>query len=107
MENLGPSSLVFLKLSNVIILTYGALNVPSRMGFINSFGQVVQEILLNNYLKSNFENSEIRDFVPTFWTFIREKSSFKKSLLFQTLNVKISRKAYDRKINVPILQSLH
>ena len=41
------------------------------MGSINSFGQAVQEILLNNYLKSNFENSEIRDFVPTFWNFIR------------------------------------
>ena len=36
------------------------------MGSINSFGQVVQEILQNNYLKNNFENSEIRDFVPTF-----------------------------------------
>ena len=34
------------------------------MGSINSFGQVVQEILVNNYLKSNFENSEIRYFVP-------------------------------------------
>ena len=28
---------------------------------------VGQEILQNNYLKTNFENSEIRDFVPTFW----------------------------------------
>ena len=28
--------------------------------------------LLNNYLKSNFESSEIRDFVPTFWNFIGE-----------------------------------
>ena len=34
------------------------------------FGQVVQEILQNNYLKTNFENSKIRDFVPTFWNFI-------------------------------------
>ena len=41
------------------------------MGSINSFGQSVQELLLNNYLKSDFENSEIRDFVPTFWDFIR------------------------------------
>ena len=45
------------------------------MGSINSFGQAVQEILLNNYLKSNFENSEIRDFVPTFRNFIKGKSS--------------------------------
>ena len=36
------------------------------MGPISSFGQVAQEILLNNYLKTNFENLEIRDFVPTF-----------------------------------------
>ena len=43
------------------------------MGSINSFGQAAQEILLNNYLKSNFENSEIIDFVQTFWNFIREK----------------------------------
>ena len=42
---------------------------------INSFGQVVQEIFLNNYLKSNFEISKIRDFVPTFFNFVREKSS--------------------------------
>ena len=45
------------------------------MGSINSFGQAVQEILLNNYLKSNYENSEIRDFVPTFWNVIKGKSS--------------------------------
>ena len=36
------------------------------MDSINFLCQVVQEILLNNHLKSNFENSEIRDFVPTF-----------------------------------------
>ena len=36
------------------------------MDSINFLCQAVQEILLNNYLKSNFENSEIRDFVPTF-----------------------------------------
>ena len=36
------------------------------MGSINSFDQAVQKILLSNCLKSNFENSEIRDFVPTF-----------------------------------------
>ena len=45
------------------------------MGSINFFGPVVQKILLNNYLKSNFEVSEIKDFVSTFWNFIRRKSS--------------------------------
>ena len=68
---LGPSTLIFLKLSNFIILNSGALNFLSRMGSINSFGQVVQEILLNNYLTGNSEKSEIRDFVLTFWNFIR------------------------------------
>ena len=53
---LGPSALIFQKLSNFIILTNGALKFLSRMGSINSFGQAVEEILLNNYLKSNFEN---------------------------------------------------
>ena len=38
------------------------------MGSINSLAQTVQEILLNNYLAiNNFENSEIRNFVPN-WT---------------------------------------
>ena len=36
------------------------------MGLMNCFGQVVQEILQNNYVKPKFENSEIKDFVPTF-----------------------------------------
>ena len=36
------------------------------MGSMNYIGQVVQEILQNNYLKTNFENLEIRDFVPLF-----------------------------------------
>ena len=54
------------------------------MGSTNSFGQVIQEILLNNYLKSNFENSEIRDFVPTFWNFIRG-TSLKNHLFFVQL----------------------
>ena len=72
---LGPSALIFQNLSNFVIFTYGVLNFLSRMGSINSFGQAVQEILLNNYLKSNYENSEIRDFVPTFWNVIKGKSS--------------------------------
>ena len=77
------------------------------MDSINSFGQAVQEVLLNNYLKSNFENSEIRGFVSTFWNFIRGKSSLKISPLFWTLNANISRTAYDKKINKPILKSSH
>ena len=33
---------------------------------MNYFEQVDQEILQNNYVKNNFENSKIRDFVPFF-----------------------------------------
>ena len=61
--------------SKFVKFSYRVLNFLSRMGSFNYFGQAVQEILLNNYLKSNFENSEIRDFVPTFCNFIRGKSS--------------------------------
>ena len=59
------------------------------MGSINSFGNAVQEILLNK-------------FFPTFWNCIKGKSSQKI-----TLNTNISRTAYDRKINEPILKSSH
>ena len=76
------------------------------MGSIYSFGQAVQEILLNNYLKSNFEDSEMRNFVHTFWNFARGKSSQKKSPHFRTLNANILRTAYDKK-NEPILKSSH
>ena len=54
-----------------------------RMGSINSFSQAVQETLLYNYLKSNFENSEMRDFVLTFWNFIRGKSYLKNDLFLE------------------------
>ena len=36
------------------------------MGSMNYFGQVIQEILQNNYLKTNFENLKIRDFSQLF-----------------------------------------
>ena len=45
------------------------------IGSMNFFSQVVQEILQNNYLQTNFENSQIKDFVPTFWNFIKGKFS--------------------------------
>ena len=85
MGKLGPSALIFLKLSNFIIFTYRALNFLPRMGSINSFGQTVQEILLNNYLKSNFEN---------FLEFHKEKI-FLKTILYAN----ILRTTSDRKIN--------
>ena len=51
------------------------------MGSINSFDPVVEEILLNNYLKSNFENLKIRDFATHFLEF-HEGQIFLKSHLF-------------------------
>ena len=44
------------------------------MGSISSFGQAAPEILLNNYLKSNAANSEIR-FCPHFLEFYKGESS--------------------------------
>ena len=62
------------------------------MGSSSSFGQAVQEILLNNYLRTNFEISRIRNFVPTFRNF--------KSPHF--LNAKFLKTAYAKKVNEPI-----
>ena len=47
------------------------------MGSISSFGHVVKEILLKNYLKTN------SDIVPTFPNFIRGKSSKINHLFFE------------------------
>ena len=97
MEKLGPSALLFVKLSN---LTYGALNFPSRMGSINSFCKAVQEILLNNYLKTT---RKLEILSPLFGIFFRQYKGKiflpKKSLLFRILNANILGTAYDRKIN--------
>ena len=73
-----------------------ALNFLSKMCSINSFSRVVQEILPNNYLKSNFKNSQIIDFVPTFWNFMRadRENLPKKSPLFRTLTANMSKTDY-------------
>ena len=77
------------------------------MGSMNYFGQVVQEILQNKYLKTNFENSEIGDFVPTFWNFIRGKFFQKNALFFLTLNEHISITIKTAELNEAILKSSH
>ena len=74
------------------------------MGSLNYFGHVVQEILQNNYLKPNFENSEIKEFVPTFWNFMRE-IFHKKHPIFWTLNAHILRTVNARELNEVILKS--
>ena len=78
----------FLNLPSFIILTYGVLNVLSRMGSINSFGQVVPEILTNSYL-SNFEYLEISGFFPHFLEVHMGKIFLKQSPLFRSLNANI------------------
>ena len=77
------------------------------MGSINYFGQVVQEILQNKYLKTNFENSEIRDFVPSFLKFHKGGIFLKKCHIFGTLNKHILRTFKATKLNEPILKSSH
>ena len=67
------------------------------MGLISSLGQALQETLLNNYLKTNFKNSVLE--------FYKGKIFLKKSPLFESLNVNISRTAYAKKINESISKS--
>ena len=57
------------QLSFLTFLTIDALNL---LGSVNYFDQVGRTILQNRYIKTNFENTEIRDFVSTFWNFIME-----------------------------------
>ena len=63
---LGPIHLISLEFKILIISTFVARNLLSIMVLIIDFDHPVQEILQNNYLKTNFEISKIRDFVPTF-----------------------------------------
>ena len=70
------------------------------------FGQPIQEILQNNHWKTNSENSEIWDFVPTFWNFVRGKFSLKNTL-FRTLNAHILRTVNATVLNEAILKSSH
>ena len=82
----GPNSIptkILRLLTTIIFSTSGCLNLLSKMGSMNYFGQVFQEILENKYLKHNFENSEIKDFAPTFWNFIRGKFYYKNALFFE------------------------
>ena len=71
----GVQCLNFSKTVEFYYLYFWSFKFSTQHGPINSAGQVVQQILLNNYLKNNFENSEIRDFISTFWNFVRGKSS--------------------------------
>ena len=54
------------------------------MGSMNYFDQVVQEILQNNYLEANFENSKLKRFCPHFLKFHRGEV-FLKNALFSEL----------------------
>ena len=57
-----PNALNSLEVSILTFLAQ-ALNL---LGSVNYFDQVGHEILQNMYLKTNFENTVITDFVPTF-----------------------------------------
>ena len=74
---------------------------------MNYFGQVVQEILQNNYLKTNFENSELKRFCPHFLKFHRDEIFQKQCPVFWTLNAHISRTVNARELNEVILKSCH
>ena len=47
-------------------LTFLTTEVLNLLGSVNYFDQVGHKILQNRYLKTNFEKTEIRDFVSTF-----------------------------------------
>ena len=81
-QKLCPSHLISLEFSIFIISRFTCLNLLSKMGSINCSGQVVQDILQNKYLKTNFENLENRDFFPSFLNYIRVNFSKKNALIF-------------------------
>ena len=60
---LGQFQKIRSQCSFLTFLTREALNL---LGLVNYLDQVGHEILQNRYLKTNFENTEIRDFVSTF-----------------------------------------
>ena len=72
---------------------------------MNYFGQAVQEIMQNNYFKTNSENSEIQDFISNFWNFIMGKFSEKKYPDFLALIGHILRIGNAKELNEAILKS--
>ena len=56
---LGPSTHISLEFLIFIFSTFVAWNLLSIMGSMINFGDRVQEILQNNYFKTNFGNSKI------------------------------------------------
>ena len=59
LEKSPPSVLILIDLPILIVSTFRAFNYYPIMGSMNYFGQVVLEILGNNWLKSYFGNLEI------------------------------------------------
>ena len=66
-------------------------NYYSIMVSMNYFGQVVLEILENDQLKSNFENSEIEVLSPFLVISLRNKTNLVKSCIFLKFIIYISR----------------
>ena len=66
--------LVYLELS-IHPRVWGFIKFAFQNKVSEVFNKAVEEIFQNNYLKANFENPEISDFVVTFWNFLRGKFS--------------------------------
>ena len=64
-------------------MTHEALHLLFIMGSMNNFGQMGQDILHNKYLKTNFENLKIRDFLPTILKFRKSNFFLKIGVLFE------------------------
>ena len=73
---------------------------------MNYFGHVVHEILQNNYLKTNFENSEFRYLSPLF-EISKGRNFPTKMPCFLTLNAHIWRTVNAGELNEAILKSSH
>lgn len=64
-----------------LFLLSEALSLHSKMISMNYFGQVVYEMEKTIYLKGNFENLEMKDFLATFWYFIKNEENLTQNIL--------------------------
>lgn len=62
-------------------MTHEALHLLFIMGSMNNFGQMGQDILHNKYLKTNFENLKIRDFLLTILKFPKRNFFLKRRII--------------------------
>ena len=85
---------------------WGFIKFAFHNGVSEVFSESVKEILQNNYLKTNFENPGISDFVVTFE--ISKGVNFLKNYYgFWTLKAYVLETGNNRKVNESILKSGH